>query len=282
MLIRELLRSLDYPLPGSSTPTLDKELMLAKVLSCTREFLYVNDDLSLTDKQLADWNKLYRRRLAGEPIAYLLGYQDFWNMRLQINHNVLIPRPESEGLVELVLREVKLSKAAIADLGTGSGAIALAIANEQPNWQIIATDISAEALDVARLNAQGLGGAAHNIYFYQGDWLRALPDEWQTVKLDAIVANPPYLAEDDPHLNSSIRFEPRSALVAARGGLEDIFTIIEQAKLYLKEGGLLALEHGFQQAEQIKDFWERAGGYGRVTTERDLAGLARISWALSG
>lgn len=274
MLIREIIHSLNYPLPDSSTPVLDRELMLSLVLASPREQLYTNGDRCLTERQMEDWQQLYQRRLSGEPMAYLLGYRDFWNQRLMVNHSVLIPRPETEGLVELLLREIRLQEAIVADLGTGSGAIGIALASERLNWHVWATDLNQEALSVARYNTEQF--KLKNMHFSWGNWLTALPN---FTKLDAIVANPPYLAQDDPHLNSSIRFEPSSALVAAQDGFADLFDIIKHARSYLKFGGILALEHGCQQAERLSTFWRDVEGYDTVTTELDIAGLPRISWA---
>ncbi len=281
MRVSELLSETRFPLPRSSSARLDKELLLSKALQCSKAELYIHDDQQLTVEQMQRWQRSYQRRLQGEPIAYILGWRDFWSLRLRVNHHVLIPRPETEELVALVLREMPSPDARlVADLGTGSGAVAIALARERPCWQLVATDLSRQTLAVAQYNAKHWQ-VAQQISFKVGQvdsWLAPLAAlEGQ---FDAIVANPPYIAAHDPHLTSLLPFEPRSALVADHHGLADLFAIIQAAPSYLKPGGLLALEHGADQAAPLHAFWRRcSAGYGLITLERDSAGLPRLSWA---
>lgn len=269
MLIYELLHYPKHPLPLN-----EREILLSKVLHVTKETLYLKDQTKLTSYQLRRLNLLIKRRLTGEPLAYILGYKDFWEQRLKVNSSVLIPRPETELLVEIALNKIPKNAARVADLGTGSGAIAIALALTRPKWQLIATDCSLEALKVAKANARRL--AAKNIKFKLGSWLKALPSNYE---LDIIVANPPYIAPRDPHLLGSIRFEPRSALVAAQNGLSDLKTIINEAPKYLKLGGWLLLEHGYNQLDAVKRLFKANSAYGPVTNYLDYTKIPRVSAA---
>ncbi len=266
MYIKEILAT--KFLPGSTTPRLDLELLLAEVLQKPRSFLLAHSELELSCEQAKAFQILYKRRLGGEPMAYILGRKEFWSLVLTINDKVLIPRPETELLVELIL-QLDNPNAKVADLGTGSGAIALALAKERPSWQITATDISEDALQVARFNAKKY--QMPNIVFYCGDWCQVLPDE----KFDVIVSNPPYLAQEDPHLKlGDVKFEPKTALVAG-DGLAAIKKIISQAKNKLRVNGVLALEHGYDQQSAIQKLLQQ-NGYQEITAYKDLAGIARV------
>ena len=214
---------------------------------------------------------MYEKRLAGEPIAYILGKKEFWSLEFTIDEKVLIPRPETELLVEIIL-QIDSSCINIADLGTGSGAIAIALAKERPNWQITATDISEEALEVARSNAQKL--EIQNIEFYCGDWGEALPDK----KYDVIVSNPPYIDKNDPHLKQGdVKFEPKIALESG-DGLSSIRKIIAQAKSRLKTNGLLVLEHGHDQSKAIQHLLQKYN-YKDIVPHKDLANIYRAIMA---
>jgi len=252
------------------TPQLDAELLLAHVLKKERSYLYSHYDLELISETINHFEQLLEQRLTGKPIAYILQHKEFWTLDLIINEDVLIPRPETELLVELALKLLPANlNLNIVDLGTGSGAIALALAKERPNWLITAADNSDKALLIAQKNAQNFN--LTNIRFISSDWCLKLPPN----KFDAIIANPPYIAEDDPHLKNSIKFEPSSALIAKKHGLEDIITIITQAKNKLHDKGLLMLEHGYNQGNTIKKLLA-ANDYQHITQYQDLAGLDRV------
>jgi release factor glutamine methyltransferase len=253
----------------TNTPHLDVELLLAHVLKKDRSYLHSHYDQELTPIIIKAFSILLEQRLTGKPIAYILQHKEFWSLDLEINEYVLIPRPETELLVELALKSLPTNKKLhIADLGTGSGAIALALAKERPNWLITATDKSYNALIVAKKNADRL--SLTNVQFVLSDWGLNLPKH----KFDAIISNPPYIAEDDPHLLGSIKFEPHLALIAKNNGLEAIATIINQTKNKLMPNGLLLLEHGKTQGNLVKKILE-TNGYKNIIQHQDLAGLDR-------
>lgn len=250
---------------------LDAELLLAYTLHKPRSYLYVHPEQNLSTEQIENFSKLLKRRLRYEPIAYILGHKEFYSLDLQVNKNVLIPRPETELLVELVLAKLGSQvEIKFADLGTGSGAIALAIANKHPDWQIFATDKSAKALTVAKNNAQRLG--IQNIKFLRGNWCQALPIR----NLNVIVSNPPYICKHDSHLQKITKFEPTLALAAGDAGLQHIKTIIKQAKSFLTTKGLLILEHGFDQGNKVRQLMEDQK-YANIEIHQDLAGNERIT-----
>ncbi len=255
------------------TARLDAELLLAHVLHKTRTWLHTWPEQPLSVQQLADFQQLVSRRVEGEPIAHLVGRQDFWSLTLQVSADTLIPRPETERLVELALARIPPQAPwRIADLGTGTGAIALALAKERPHGLIIATDRSAAALTVARDNART--NQLANIQFRQGDWFEALQDE---TGFELIVSNPPYIKETDPHLQQGdVRFEPAGALKAGPAGLDDLQHIIQGALAHLVPGGWLLLEHGYDQGDAVLQLLKQAG-YEQVTDYRDLAGQPRVA-----
>lgn len=249
---------------------LTAEMLLAHVLTVNRAYLHTYPQQLLTSKQLSDFETLMNRWMAGEPLAYLTGYQSFWSLDLQVTPATLIPRPETELLVELALQKSH-DKMRIADLGTGCGAIALALASEKPAFEIYATDLSADALRIAQTNAEQL--SIKNIVFKQGDWCDALPKR----SFDMIVSNPPYVAEGDIDLAQSVYdYEPHLALFSDNNGLSDIQGIILQALSYLKKDGFLLLEHGFKQAEAVRNLLANAG-FADIKTALDLAGLERVT-----
>lgn len=250
----------------------DAEWLLAHALSRPRSWLFAHagDPLPL---DVADrFEALLARRQAGEPVAYLTGTQGFWTLELEVSSATLIPRPETEVLVELALARIPIEAAPrIADLGTGSGAIALAIAKERPRVAVIATDASTTALEVARRNA--VRNRIANVEFREGDWLAPLAGE----TFDLIASNPPYIAEGDPHLDEGdLRFEPSTALSSGRDGLDAIRTIISAAPMHLHNGGWLLLEHGWDQGTAVRALLE-AEGFIDVETARDLEDRDRIS-----
>jgi len=256
----------------SESPGLDGEILLALACDTTRSYLRTWPERTLTPAQQSHFQQLLARRAKGEPIAYITGTRDFWDMELQVSPDTLIPRPETERLVELALERIPVDAHwDIADLGTGSGAIALALARERPGCRVIATDISDAALQVARDNAERLG--VGNVEFRHGPWLAPLADE----RLPLIVSNPPYVHPDDPHLTrGDLRFEPPAALGSAPDGLNDIREIARQARAHLTPGGWLMLEHGYDQGEPVRALLS-ALGFQAVHTENDLAGNPRVS-----
>jgi release factor glutamine methyltransferase len=240
------------------------------LLGRDRSYLHAWPEQELDARQLRDWNALLQRRLEGEPVAYITGSREFWSLPLNVGAGVLIPRPDTERLVELALERLPGGGSCeIADLGTGSGAIALALASERPDCRVIAVDRSSEALVIARQNARRL---QLGVEFRQGDWCAPLAGE----QLDMIVSNPPYIRHDDPHLQQGdVRFEPASALVAGQQGLDDIRRIAEQARGHLKDGGWLLLEHGWDQQQAVVEIL-RQSGYSEIEDFVDLAGQARV------
>ena len=250
----------------------DAEWLLAHALGRPRTWLYTHATALLDAQDVARYDALVQRRLAGEPVAYLTGTRGFWSLELAVTPHTLIPRPETELLVESVLARLPAGRPClVADLGTGSGAIALAIAHERPDAHIIATDASLEAVAVAQANAGRLD--IGNISFRHGDWLQPLHGEI----LDAIASNPPYIAEGDPHLlEGDLRHEPASALSSGVDGLDAIRVIVRAAPAHLASGGWLLLEHGRAQGPAVRDLF-RSAGFVDVTTERDLETRDRVT-----
>ena len=272
------LRSL---LSSTTLPQNEAKILLAFVLEkyyqLPRSALLSRDEMELSPAALEQWKGIEARRLAGEPIAYLVGKRGFHDIELYVAPGVLIPRPETEILIEIALREIqKLNRPVnILDLGTGSGAIALAIAHSAPQVLVTATDQSLEALAIANINAEQLG-LSNRVQFAQGSWYGALKE---VIQFDVILSNPPYIAAGDTHLNEGdLRFEPPSALTDGAGGLSCLETIISQVDPYLKLGGLVAVEHGFDQSEAIVNLMKVAQ-LEEIQVHRDLAGHCR---AVSG
>jgi len=271
----ELLVRTTAQLAQSPTARLDAEVLTAFVCQLSREQLITLDQSTITDLQQHDLEQLVLRRQQGEPIAYLTGRREFFSLELAVNEATLIPRPETELLVELVLEKIPPVKTSspvtIVDLGTGSGAIALAIAKQRPDCRFIATDNSKAALQVATENANQ--HAIKNIEFRHGHWFETLGKNSTHI----IVCNPPYVTADDIHLSrGDVRYEPQGALVAGADGLDDIRFISEHAKEYLVPGGLLILEHGAQQAQKVHALLLAAGA-DHIVCHQDLAGLDRVS-----
>jgi release factor glutamine methyltransferase len=255
---------------NTDTARLDAEVLLACALDKPRSHLFAWPEYILSDTQQHRFEQLLSRRLAGEPVAHLTGQREFWSLPLQVSRDTLIPRPETETLVEQALGVIPAgSRQDIADLGTGSGAIALAIASERPGCRIVATDSSAAALAVARANAQRLG--IDNIEFMQGDWCSALQGTFHL-----IVSNPPYVAARDPHLElGDLRFEPRGALAAGTAGMDALCAIAHCAHVHLNAGGWLMMEHGYDQSDAVRQLLA-AAGYLDISDISDEAGLARV------
>lgn len=247
----------------------DAEVLLAHVLELPRSALIARDTDRVAAAAAERFEQLVRRRAAGEPVAYLRGLKEFWSLTLEVGPAVLIPRPETELLVEWALECLDAGRgAALADLGTGSGALAIALAKERPRARVTATDRSASALDVARRNAQHHGA---RIEFVEGDWWAPLAGR----RFDLVVANPPYLAEHDPHL-ADLAFEPAAALTAGADGLAALRAIVDGSAGHLAPGGWLLLEHGMGQGAAVRERLARAG-FAEVQTRRDLAGLERAT-----
>ncbi|MFC3552030.1 peptide chain release factor N(5)-glutamine methyltransferase [Lysobacter cavernae] len=258
-------------LPGEEA-RVEAERLLAHALGVSQTWLYVHRDDALEADRVAAFTALLQRRLAGEPVAYLLGHRGFWRLDLQVTPATLIPRPETELLVELALARLPDDQPlSVADLGTGSGAIALALALERPRMRVLATDASSAALAVARGNARahGLG----NVEFREGDWLVPLAGEHFAL----IASNPPYIADDDAHLETGdLRHEPRSALASGADGLDAIRTIVRDAPAHLQPGGWLLLEHGWEQGAAVRGLLA-AAGFEAIETVRDLEQRDRVS-----
>ena len=258
----------------SESAALDAELLL--LASCpslkTRADIYAYPERKISFRQKQKFEKLLTRRLLGEPIAYILDYQEFWSLKLKVSENVLIPRPETELLVECILKTFPADKKIkVLDLGTGSGAIPIALSTERPKWEIVALDNSEVALKIAKWNAKNLN--CKNINFLCSDWFSHVKG-----KFDVISANPPYIEENEKWLNDKkLAFEPKSALFAGLDGLKDLRIIIENAKNFLVKGGMLFLEHGFNQAQSVTSLMQEAG-YDNVTTICDLANHPRVSY----
>ena len=267
--IQSLLDSAE--LPASPTARLDAELLLAAVLGKPRSYLRTWPEHEPSAEQLAAFAALLERRRMGEPVAYILGHQGFWSLDLEVAPHTLIPRPDTELLVETALQLAPATPQRVLDLGTGSGAIALALASERGGWQVIGVDRIAEAVALAERNRQRL--KLGNAEFRQSSWFDGLAGE----RFGLILSNPPYIAADDRHLGEGdVRFEPLSALVAGVDGLDDIRQIIARAPRHLQAGGWLLLEHGYDQAEAVRELLA-AAGFTAVDSRRDLGGHQRIS-----
>lgn len=257
-------------LSDSDSPRADAEILLAHVLGKPRSYFVAWPEALLSAHDVAIFEALIAHRAAGEPVAYLIGSRGFYGLDLAVSPAVLIPRPETELLVEAALARLPAHACRVADLGTGSGAIALALANERQDAQVVAVDVSPEALSMARVNAKNLGVA---VDFRLGSWCDGLVDE----SFDMIVSNPPYIRADDPHLaQGDVRFEPALALASGADGLDAIRTIIACAPTHLKAGGWLLFEHGYDQAEAVAGLLH-AAGWQAVASLIDLQGHARVT-----
>ncbi|QHD03178.1 protein-(glutamine-N5) methyltransferase, release factor-specific [Pseudomonas sp. S04] len=268
-IIASLLRAAD--LPDSPTARLDAELLLAAALGKSRSFLHTWPERIVPSDAALTFAHYLQRRRGGEPVAYILGQQGFWKLDLEVAPHTLIPRPDTELLVEAALELLPATPAKVLDLGTGSGAIALALASERPAWQVTAVDRVLEAVALAERNRQRLH--LHNVTVLSSHWFDALKDH----RYSLIISNPPYIAAADPHLIAGdVRFEPASALVAGTDGLDDLRVIIAQAPQHLDAGGWLMLEHGYDQAAAVRDLL-LAQDFVEVHSRVDLGGHQRIS-----
>lgn len=256
------------------SPLIDAELLLCEALKVSRTYLFTWPEKTLTATQTQQFNQLLQLRLQGQPIAHILGQREFWGLTLQVTADTLIPRPDTETLIKAVLElnAFKTSACKILDLGTGSGAIALALKSEYPNCLITAVDQSEAALNIAKQNSQQLG---LEVTFVASNWFSAVTNQ----QFHCIVSNPPYIEENDPHLKQGdVRFEPITALTSGFDGLDDIRLIIYQAWSFLEINGWLLIEHGYNQAQVIRQIFAEAG-YQNITLKNDLGGNPRVSLA---
>ncbi|GAB1258902.1 peptide chain release factor N(5)-glutamine methyltransferase [Aurantivibrio plasticivorans] len=273
MQIATCLKQASQTLKQFDTARIDAELLLSKVLDKTRTYLFTWPEKELTVEQQKQFAALLARRQLGEPIAYILGEQEFWSLNLLVSPATLIPRPDTELLVEIALELLVDTERTILDLGTGTGAIALALASERPNWKILAVDSESQAVELAIENCRRLGFT--NVEINRSDWYRNIEPHG----FDLIVSNPPYIDGEDEHLSQGdVRFEPASALIAERNGLADIDIIVRGASDHLNAGGWLLLEHGYQQAADVQTLLFDAG-FIHVETRRDLGGHERATFA---
>lgn len=255
----------------SESPRADAELLLAHCVGKSRTWLRTWSDKTLDGGIIAAFQTLLAERLRGVPIAHLIGYREFWTLNLKVTPDTLIPRPETELLVETALALLPTTAVNVLDLGTGTGAIALSLASERPAWQVTAVDVSAAALAVAQENAQNNG--IHNVHFQPSDWFTALPAQ----RFAMIVSNPPYIEAADPHLQQGdVRFEPLSALASGSDGLDDIRHLIHHAPDWLEQNGWLLLEHGYNQGQAVTALLHERG-FQNVRCLLDLAGNERLS-----
>lgn len=271
--IKQALEKAALRLKPHEEARLDAEVLLCHALQASRAFLYAHSEDKLSPALDDAFGALIEARQAGQPIAYLTGVKEFWSLPLSVNPSTLIPRPETELLVETTLQLAPKETIDLLELGTGSGAISIALAHSRPHWRFTATDISDLALQTAQANAKEL--ALTQIEFLNSDWFEDLPLK----HVDMIVSNPPYIEENDPHLNQGdLRFEPQNALASGPDGLNALRSIICGATHFLKPQGFLLLEHGYQQAEAVKTLLE-AQQFQKITCHLDLQGHPRVTSA---
>ena len=272
--IKEALELAVTKLRDSDHARLDAEVLLAHVLNKPRSHLHAWPEAKLSEEQALRFSDFVAQRTEGWPVAYLTGHREFWSLDLGITADTLIPRPETELLVERALALLPAHEnMQVADLGTGSGAIAIALAQERKSWTLCALDRSIACTRIAQRNARRLG--VHNISFINASWCDALAD----ASLDAIVSNPPYVSDQDPHLRQGdVRYEPITALASGLDGLNDIRKLVTDAPRILKAGGWILIEHGIDQSKTIRNLLNTKG-FINIKTLRDLAGLERISYA---
>ena len=269
--IRSWLKAATAALCGGDSPKRDAEILLGYVTGKSRSWIIAFDDSELTAAQLEQLDALLQRRIAGEPVAHLTGEREFWSLPLAVSAATLIPRPDTEILVEQALMRLPLSPRQLLDLGTGTGAVALALASERPDCQVVGVDRIADAVALAQRNAQALNLA--NAHFYLSDWFSALENQ----AFHMIVSNPPYIDAADPHLQQGdVRFEPLSALVADEQGLADIRRITAEAGRFLLPEGWLLFEHGWQQGAAVRDIL-RQHNFQQVETCQDYGGNDRVT-----
>ncbi|NDJ57911.1 peptide chain release factor N(5)-glutamine methyltransferase [Enterobacteriaceae bacterium 4M9] len=256
--------------PGDS-PRRDAEILLGHVTGKSRTFILAFGETRLAPEEQSQLDELLARRVHGEPVAHLTGVREFWSMALFVSSATLIPRPDTECLVEQALARLPKTPCRILELGTGTGAIALALASERPDCEIVALDLIPDAVALAQRNADYL--SVRNVTIMQSNWFAALDAQ----RFDLIVSNPPYIDAADPHLNEGdVRFEPLTALVAADNGLADLRLLVDEGRAFLAPGGWLLLEHGWQQGAAVRALFG-AAGYSQVETCRDYGGNERLT-----
>lgn len=272
--LAQALKQATYQLQMHDQARLDAEVLLAHVLNRPRVYLHTWPEAELSQEQEARFSDMIRQRAAGQPVAYLTGQREFWSLNFAVTADSLIPRPETELLVERTLALLTENKTLrVADLGTGSGAVAIALAHERRCWRLYAIDQSLKCVKLAQDNARRHN--VDNLYIINADWSTALADR----SFDAIVSNPPYIADQDPHLQQGdVCFEPASALTAGPQGLDELRCLIKDAPRVLVPGGWIVLEHGINQAKSIRKLLNDMA-FTNIATTRDLAGLERVSCA---
>lgn len=257
----------------SDSAQLDAEVLLATVLDKNRSYFRAFPERILSNEENNHFQSLLKQRIDGHPIAHITGQREFWSLNLEVNEHTLIPRPDTEVLIEFILETFPQDSLNVADLGTGSGAIGIALASEKPNWKVLATDQSEDALEVAQRNAEK--HQIKNIRFNHGSWFHAL----DTSAYDIIISNPPYIPSQDKHLHQGdVRFEPITALASGEDGLDDIRYLITHAKAYLSPQGWLILEHGYDQKQAIFELFKQAG-FENIMQRNDYGNNPRLSAA---
>jgi release factor glutamine methyltransferase len=261
----------------SPSANLDAQILLSHILSCNHAHLIAWPEKKLNPQKIEKFQSLIKQRQKGIPIAHLTGYREFWSLNFKVNNSTLIPRPETETLVEFILQTfTEKENLSILDMGTGTGAIAISLASEKSSWKIIASDISLPALALAKENSKMLN--VKNVTFIQSDWFKNINQQITDKQpFDIIVSNPPYIAKDDPHLSmGDVRFEPESALTSGTIGMDDIEHLCSQAKNYLSTNGWLIIEHGYnQKTPVIKCF--KHNNFKNITQQNDLSGHCRMT-----
>jgi len=269
--ISELLQQARLTLADSASAARDAEILLCQELACERSYLYTWPDTRVDAAAEKRFLDLVQARAAGTPVAYLSGEREFWSLRFKVTRDTLIPRPETELLVEHVLSHFGEAALEVLDLGTGSGAIAIALGHARPGWKITASDISPACLEVAAYNARQ--NQVRNVQWLESDWFARLAGQ----RFDLIVSNPPYIAEQDPHLaEGDVRFEPRSALCSGSDGMTAISHLCQQAARALRPGGWFFCEHGYDQKNAVHQCLAREG-FSHIVQRADLGGQPRLS-----
>jgi release factor glutamine methyltransferase len=273
--VATLLKHADQLMEISDTAVLDVELLLSHALDVDRAWLKTWPEHILLSAQVSIFEDLFARRLTGEPIAFIIGSQGFWSLDLKVTPQTLIPRPETELLVETSLALDLPADCRAIDPGTGTGAIALALAKERPNWQLTAVDSEPAAVKLAELNSHYC--QIDNVMVYQSDWFSQVPLLGRLSNYHLIVSNPPYIEIDDPHLmQGDVRFEPASALVSGVDGLDDLREVINSSVKYLETFGWLLVEHGYRQGSAVRELF-KAAGFITIETMTDFNQLERIT-----